>query len=109
MRHVAGGAVDLGDAVDAQLHPAGRAVRAGAATATVVDHRALADPGALRVDAGTDGDYDAARSCPAITAMESHRPIARIASRGVGEVLQHDLAVGQKNDALHSASSSPPG
>ena len=44
VRAVAGGAVDLGDAFDAQLHPAGRAMRADAAAAIVVLHHAHADP-----------------------------------------------------------------
>src|SRR3546814_12463397 len=45
MRAVAGDAVDLGDALDAELHPAGGAMRADPAAAVVVDHRPLPDPG----------------------------------------------------------------
>ena len=43
MRAVAGDAVDLGDALDAELRPAGRAVLADAAAAVVMLHHALAD------------------------------------------------------------------
>ena len=58
MGAVAGHAVD-GDAVAAELRPAGAAVLAPAAALVVMVHHAAADQ--RRIDAGADGVHDAAR------------------------------------------------
>src|SRR3546814_7915976 len=74
MRAVAGDAVDLGDALDAELHPAGGAMRADPAAAVVVDHRPLPDPGLPFVDSGTDRDDHASRLVPGVDRVARPAP-----------------------------------
>src|SRR3546814_906922 len=135
MRAVAGDAVDLGDALDAELHPAGGAMRADPAAAVVVDHRPLPDPGLPFVDSGTDRDDHAARLVPgddrvAGPEAEGRRGLAgrgtvefEIASAHAGsldlqdhlartrgrirKIPQLDLPVAGEHRTLHRASPSP--
>src|SRR3954451_340818 len=69
---VAGRAVHLGDAFDAELLPSGRAMRTDAAAAIMVLHDALADPRLLLRHAGADLDNDTARLVAADHGMIRH-------------------------------------
>src|SRR5690348_11716725 len=125
---MAGDAIDLGDALVAKLHPAGLALRADAAAAVVMHHRALAAARLLLADARAHRDHDAARLVPGDhrsagrLEAERRRPalgaigleIAAAHARGldlehhlagprrrVGEVDELDLAIAGKGYAAH--------
>ena len=90
MGAVPGDAVDLGDALDAELHPAGRAVPADAAAAVVMLHHPHADPRLPLGHAGPDGGDDAAGLVPG-----DHRPAAGLeAERGgaAGSAIEFEIA-----------------
>src|SRR4051812_37527445 len=131
MRAVAGRAVDLGDALDAELLPSCSAMRTDAAASIMVLHDALADPRLLFRHAGADVDHYAARLVATDHRMIRHLEAERRGAAGRtiifeiaaahpgGFYLQHDLAgprrgirkvedlypaVARENHALHVTS-----
>src|SRR5689334_22795231 len=124
--------IDLGDTLDAELHPAGGAVLADAAAAIVVLHHALADARLLLGYTLPDRDDDTARlmagdhrtaiaepkrrrgALPFRGAIEFQVAAAHAggldlqhdlarARRGIGELAQLELAPAQKDNSLHGA------
>src|SRR5215218_6577081 len=90
MGAVPGDVVDLGDALDAELHPAGRAVPADAAAAVVMLHHPHSDPRLPLGHAGPDGGDDAAGLVPG-----DHRPAAALEAerRGAaGSAVEFEIA-----------------